>query len=67
MQAATVAAKIARRAVVSGFLLLTCAHLLFTQGCNVSNRLITASAVTTFLAWGGYAKKSLDLTGEQYC
>lgn len=65
MQAVKAASKIARRVVVSGFLLLTCAHLLFTQGSSISNRLITASAVTTFLAWGGYAKKSLDLTGGQ--
>lgn len=58
------ASKIARRVIVSGLLLVTCAHLLFTQACTISNRLITASAVTTFLAWGGYAKKSLDLTGR---
>lgn len=65
MQAIKAASKIVVRVVVSGFLLLTCAHLLFTQGSSINNRLITASVVTMFLAWGGYAKKSLDLTGEQ--
>eukprot|EP00892_Ulva_mutabilis_P009590 jgi/Ulvmu1/7002/UM033_0060.1 len=62
-KAIEITSKIARRGMVSGLLLLTCAHMLFTQGCTISNRLITASAVTVFLAWGGYAKKSLDLTG----
>jgi hypothetical protein len=52
-----------RRTVVTGFILLMCLHLLLTQNANIPARMVTATAITVALAWGGYAKQSLDISG----
>lgn len=46
-----------------GFVALACAHLLLTQDSSFAMKSVTAAAITVAIGFGGYAKKSLDLTG----
>ena len=52
-----------RRLFMVGFVLVACAHLLLTQDSSFPMKTITAAAITVAIGFGGYAKKSLDLTG----
>lgn len=56
-----------RRCFIAGFVLLACAHLLLTQESSFAMKSVTAAAITVAIGFGGYAKKSLDLTGISFC
>ena len=52
-----------RRLFTVCFVLVACAHLLLTQDSAFAMKTVTAAAITVAIGFGGYAKKSLDLTG----